>query len=188
MLVVLDGDHASGKSTHANALASYLRDHNVNAIVFKHAPPSRPLDPWALALHYATERATFCEAMRKDCAPPAVVVCDRWVESTEVLGRAIYDHGNGDRDPGIAMIYFATAEGRALPSPRLRFLLTAPSDVLDARVAARGREVLAIDRKARVHYRNLARVGWREIDTTGAREEATEHMAAIVLQELGAST
>lgn len=173
-LIVLEGNHASGKSAHADALAASLERLGVAAVSYHH-PPARTRDPYGAALWYATERHEVCRYVPR----ASVLVADRWYFSTEVVGYTMRQD---------ALHALASAERQALPTPALVLVLDAPDAVLDARIEARGAAVTDVDRAARSWYRDrnvLRSWGAEVVDTSGPVEEVEARILARVLAALG---
>lgn len=154
-VLVLEGPDGCGKSTHADRLAAALRAEGVDAVAFHHTKPA-DADPILAALDYAAQRRRL---VRKP--PAAVIVADRWALSTRCLGAAKVMH-NGSAE-GDLLRGFGSAEMTWAP-PRM-VVLTAPRDVLDARLAARGTPATEMDALLRDAY-ELHRGMLRFIDTS----------------------
>lgn len=164
-LIVLEGPDGAGKTRHVRALTTALTRAQIHAEWFEHQPSALNAcgaapDPWTAALHYATERDRLRRRIARGSAAD-VLVCDRWWLSTQVVGLVL------DND--------------ALGRPALTVVLTAPDDVLDARLAARGTPTTDRDREIRRTYESLARVsGLPLIDTSGPPEAVTARLVELV--------
>lgn len=175
-LIVLEGNHASGKSAHADALAASLERLGVAAHAFHPTTPATR-DPYLAALTYAVERRHFCAWCERPGAP--VLVADRWHFSTEVVGYTTHQD---------ALHALAHAERQALPTPALVLVLDAPDATLRARIEARGAAVTDVDRAARSWYRDrnvLRSWGAEVVDTSGPVEEVEARILARALAALG---
>lgn len=184
-LLVIEHQHGAGGSHHVRALVAALVARGIHARAFHHAapPPHRPRDPWSLALHYAAERAAWWEAVREGHEEADVVVADRWVESSKAIGLSLSPFDV----TGEAMLAFARAEQRVLPSPALVVLLDAGDAELDRRIEARGVEVTKDDTLCREVYRNAAvlRVwGAVRVDTDRPVEVVEAEVLALALRAL----
>ncbi len=185
-LLAVDGNHGSGKSHHVRALVAALCARGIHAHAFHHAPPpmDRPRDPWSLALHYAACRAAWWQAVQEGHEEADVVVADRWLESSKAIGLSLSPFDV----TGEAMLAFARAEQRVLPTPSLVAVLDAPDATLNARILARGVPVTDTDRACREVYRNAAvlRV-WAavRVDTDRPVEVVEAEVLALALRALG---
>lgn len=179
-LIVLDGNHAAGKSTQADALAKALRDRGIDAQAWHHkAPVPSAATPYAAALAYAHQRAELLAWCARE--GPDVLVVDRWWHSTEVVGWT-------RREERIALWRLVSAERVALPPPLLTVLLDATDATLRARIEARGAVETDVDRDARPRYRDATITepwGAVTVDTEGDPAETTARLAAMALAQLG---
>lgn len=140
MLVTIDGPNASGKTSIASALGAQLaRDHGL--LVLGTRQPSRgPLGVLArrseqsirgqaLACLIAADRhQQLADEIAPALADGATVVCDRYVESSLVLQRLDGVHTN-----------YLLAINSGIRRPDLRIRLTAPAELIQARLDARSR-------------------------------------------------
>ena len=133
-LLILEGADATGTSTHARALAAALCDEGITARAFHHPRARTDATPYGRALHYAVAREALVAALDHDAAP-AVIVCDRWYQSTEVEA---YVLSRTAPDLARAFDRLATADQYALPRPVLVVVLHANPLTLNARMTARG--------------------------------------------------
>lgn len=162
-ILVLEGPDGCGKSTHADRLAAALRAEGVDAVAFHHTKPA-DADPVLAALDYAAQRRRLVLT-----PPAAVIVADRWSQSTWCLGKATEGRSS--------LCSLAAAESDWVESVALR-LLEAPDDVLDARLAARGTPATEADRRLRDAYR-----GWGEhftgtVDTSRPADDVAAELLA----------
>lgn len=169
-ILVLEGPDGCGKSTHADRLAAALRAEGVDAQAFHHAKPATA-DVVLAALDYAAQR------WRLVIAPPAaVIVADRWTPSSWALGLALADHTDTLRVGGF-LRYLAIAEDEL--RDRLDGVhLTAPQEVLDARLAARGTHATQRDYSIRQAYRLWARHGVHTLDTSRPADDVAAELLA----------
>lgn len=153
-LLVVEGNHAAGKSHHVRALVAALCARGIHARAFHHAPPpmDRPCDPWSVTLHYAAERAAWWQAVREGHEEADVVVADRWTLSSYAVARTL----PGDTIVPLAIDTLVDAERDALLCPRLTLVLDASDYELDRRILARGVAVTDTDRACREVYRDPA--------------------------------
>lgn len=143
-IIVIEGCDGTGTSTHAEklgyALARELGGDRVR--IYRH-PPHRPgAGDWERSLHYARERAEMV-AREED----RVIVCDRWVSSTDAL--ALTFSGSVRQ----RMLGLTALERVSLPTPVLTVMLDAPDAVLDERLLARGEAIPPWARELRRAYR-----------------------------------
>ena len=158
-VLVLEGCDGCGKSSHADRLAAALRAEGHNARAFHHTKPA-DADPILAALDYAAQRR------RLVLNPPAsVIVADRWAWSTWALGRALMMQSGSAI--GATLTSLATAEMPVsyVPHGIAIAALEAPSEVLNARLAARRTPATEMDELLREAY-GLLGPGGRRIDTS----------------------
>lgn len=173
-ILVLEGADATGTTTHADRLAAALRAEGHNARAFHHAKPA-DADPILAALDYARQRRVLC----LHAEPGEVIVADRWWHSSSVLGTALrYDRGERP-----LLFIRDLADDEAHWGPRVdAALLTAPADVLDARLAARGTPTTALDRALRWGYpRHVGRADRSGWDLTLDTSRPADDVAAALL-------
>lgn len=188
VILALVGPEAAGKSSHARALAASLRAQSIPATSFHHPPPPPPLcdDPFGRALWYWQQRVKVGLETRR--CTPRVIVADRWWESSLAFG--VVQPLDVAARMGLAVEQeidaWTTAQFACVES----ILLDAPDDVLDARTVARGAEASAIDlhprtAEMRAWYRDAAhREGWKQVDTSGPRDEVRATLLDRVLETL----
>ena len=176
-LAVIEGPDGVGKSTTCYAVARALADHNARWWFHRTPPPSRPRDPWSMALHYAAERAALAAAIRDGSEESAIVLCDRWTHTASVFA----DVRDSDAERALA-----EAETTALPQPALVVVL----DASDATLSARRPDASPDEVRARSLYRDperLARWGASVVNVEGrgaveiAREVAGMAAHALTL-------
>lgn len=176
-VIILEGPDGCGKTAHTDLLADALRVNGISARSFHHSRPSHGASRFEAALHYAKERQSLLRMTQCD-----VIVADRWRLSTEVLGDALRILSTGPTDPlrveSLALRRFADVERQALPDDGVLVMLTAPDEVLDARLAARGTPATELDRAIREVY---ARHHEALLLTEGPREEVAAQLTAAVL-------
>lgn len=176
IVFVLEGPDSCGKTLHADALAMSLRERGISARSFHHARPPQGASHYEAALHYAAERAGLLRRTQCD-----VIVADRWHTSTSVLATALRRTG-GDVCTTRALRLLCEAEdnGFALAGAVVREVyLTAPDDVLDARLAARGTPATDLDRAIRAAYERIT--GLR-LSTDGPREEIAATLLDVAVR------
>ena len=176
IVFVLEGPDSCGKTLHADALAMSLRERGISARSFHHARPPQGASHYEAALHYAAERAGLLRRTQCD-----VIVADRWHTSTSVLATALR-HTGGDVCTTRALRLLCEAEdhGFALAGAVVREVyLTAPDDVLDARLAARGTPATELDRAIRAAY---GRIAAPRVTTEGPREDVAAHLVDLALR------
>lgn len=189
--VIVEGNHAAGKSTQTDALAKALRDVGLDAQAWHHKSIPDAPTPYAAALEYAAQRARLLAWCARE--GPDVLVMDRGAQSSAVVARTLrIDLPRGapeclviaERD---AIERLVIAERVALPRALRVFVLDTADEVLDARLTARGATVTAVDRDARPWYRNARLLReWRavQVDTTGDTAATTARLAGMTLVTL----
>ena len=161
-----EGIDGSGKSTACRGLVDALKARGVDARA--RVEPTRtwlgeavrrgftePISPWSEALLFMADHATHVEETRKDLAQGAVVVSDRWSDSTFAYQGAVLDRPGFD-----ALLWLQDTELPFDLKPDLTLLFDLdPGDALQ-RVAARGRtekfERLEFLQKVRENFLRLA--------------------------------
>lgn len=171
-LIILEGQHGAGKTTHADALAKALRAQGVDAQAWSHKPPPfAECGAFAAALEYAGQRARLLAYARRGGGPDVLVV-DRWWHSTEVVGWT-------QPDARASLFRLVAAEKAQPHAVAVVFVLDAPDPVLDARIVTRGAAVTDTDRACRRIYRTPEVLGpW------GAVRVDTDRPTAAVTVEL----
>lgn len=170
-LIVIEGADGAGTTTHADILATALRAEGIDAVAWHHKRPGLNA-PWLDALAYAQQRADLVASNPR----AAVIVADRWWHSTMFEGRALHLD---------ALRSLAEAEAFALPRSAALFVLDAPDDVLDARLAARGESVGPLDHARRAVYRAFASVRDLHVDTSAPIAEVTRTLMRASLAAIG---
>jgi thymidylate kinase len=173
-IIVVEGCDGTGTSTHAEklgyALAQELGGDRVR--VYRHPPHRAGAGDWERSLHYARERAEMVAREEED----RVIVCDRWVYSTDALALTSTEEARW------RMLGLTAIERAALPNPVLIILLDAPDAVLDERLLARGEVIPPWARELRRVYReDIARVCDVTVDTSGDAGAVSERLLALAL-------
>lgn len=151
-IIVIEGADGVGKSTVARELVKRLR----GSYLFTHTNPSAT-GSYQRALDFAWQRADFIARMAARegdplIKPVRVVIADRWCWSTLATAPGLDHHRERE-----ALHRLVDAERWALPDVGY-ILLTAPDDVIDARITGRDkREPTAAERSARRWYDDTAR-------------------------------
>lgn len=161
-----EGIDGSGKSTACRGLVEALKARGVDARA--RVEPTRtwlgeavrrgftePISPWSEALLFMADHATHVEDVRKDLAQGAVVVSDRWSDSTFAYQGAVLARPGFD-----ALLWLQDTEMPFDLKPDLTLLFDLdPKDAL-RRVAARGQaekfERLEFLQEVRENYLRLA--------------------------------
>ncbi len=182
ILLVLEGPDGVGKSAHAKRLVASLRDRGVDALLFQHIGPWRGAGLVEAALHFANERARMLRIESE--RGTRVVVCDRWVMSTLAAAKAATTSRARE-----AMRLIAEAERVTLPGVDRLALLTAPDDVLDARLCARGAVPTEREIRERAGYRQFIEAVTCEpqvdvIDTSRSFEEVSTEILDRALRAI----
>lgn len=174
ILVVLEGPDGAGKTHHARELANALVERGITAQSWNHDRPPFALrdDAWGAALHYAIQRVNLSWSLCEKRCAARVVIADRWVLSTLVLGLAT------DSD---ALVNLAGVEATQAAMPALTVVLTAPEDVLDGRLWRRAEGTTPLDREKREIYRAYARQNKLPVlETHGDAAAVTERLVELV--------
>lgn len=174
ILVVLEGPDGAGKTYHARELAGALFARGITALSWNHDRPPFALrdDAWGSALHYATQRVNLSWSLREKRCAARVVIADRWVLSTLVLGLVT------DSD---ALVNLAGVEATQAATPALTVVLTAPEDVLDERLQRRAEGTAPLDREKRATYVAYARqTRLPVLETHGDAAAVTERLVELV--------
>ena len=166
LLVTCEGIDGSGKSTASRGLVESLKARGVDARA--RVEPTRtwlgeavrrgftePISPWSEALLFMADHATHVQDAKKDLAQGAVVVSDRWSDSTFAYQGAVLDTPGFD-----ALMWLQDTELPFDHKPDLTLLFDlAPEEAL-RRVTARGAaekfERLEFLEKVRDNYLRLA--------------------------------
>lgn len=182
-LITVEGQHASGKTTHTLALAASLRRIGVQASAWQHRAPAAS-DPYGAALDFASQR--WLRVTNPLYAPDEVMVADRWVESTVAVGWTL--DAKTYKAERNALLRLATAERAVLPVASLVVVLDTTDDELDRRLLTRGHSVTDVDRACRAVYRDPSVLGpWGavRVDTSGDVAAVETRLLAMALARLG---
>lgn len=174
-LIVIEGCDGTGTTTHTERLGHALaRELGEDRVRYYRHPPHRPgAGDWERSLHYARERAEMIAREEEG----RIIVCDRWVHSTEALALTASAPNRA------RMRELSTLERVSLPDPLLTVLLDAPDSVLDERIWARGEEPSS--RKLRRAYReDIARMCDVTLNTVGEVERVAERLLSLTLGAL----
>ncbi len=187
-VVVLEGPDGSGKSHHADSLASLLRQRGHRALAFHHHM-REPGDHWGAALDFALQRNLVLKVRHDD--PNLFLVADRWAESTLVVSYTLRGSVEaGHLKQALNSLYHA--EIARLPDPFVRFYLDAPNPVLDERIGLRTKEPptlfdLQKREAARRVFEPLRGLHCQRINTTGDSIEVSRvmltHLLGLLNQE-----
>lgn len=171
-LIIIEGCDGTGTTTHTErlgyALARELGSDRVR--IYRH-PPHRPgAGDWERSLHYARERAEMVAREEEG----RVIVCDRWVPSTDAIALTL---SGSVRQ---RMLGLTALERASLPAPILTVLLDAPDKVLEERLRARGEEIPPWARELRRVYREeIARMCDVTLNTAGDIGRVAERLLAL---------
>ena len=173
-IIVVEGCDGTGTSTHAEklgyALARELGGDRVR--VYRHPPHRAGAGDWERSLHYARERA---EMVARE-GEGRIIVCDRWVSSTDAIALTLSGSVR-QRMRGLTAL-----ERAALPNPVLTVLLDAPDAVLDGRLLARGETIPPwAGALRRVYREDIARMCDVTVDTSGDAGAVSERLLALAL-------
>lgn len=145
-VLILDGCHGTGTTTHAQRLAAALRWHGLDAIAWHHHRHPDGCEGLARVRWYAHDRARIARLGKP------VVVLDRGPQSGLCYSESLLP-GTLNRAEAIAC---AHAEIKAFGRTARMAVLNAPDDVLDARLAARGEDPTQSHAERRVWAQLLA--------------------------------
>ena len=182
-LIVIEGQHAGGKTTHMLALAEALRRVGMRASAWRHRTPAAT-DPYGAALDFAAQR--WLRVTSPLYPADEVIVADRWVESTVAVGWTL--DAKTRRAERNALLRLATAERAILPAASLVVVLDAPDAELGRRLLTRGHPVTDPDRACREVYRDPSVLGpWGavRVDTSGDVAAVETRLLAMALARLG---
>lgn len=156
--ITIEGCHATGTSKHADTLAESLRFLGMDAVAWHH--PEHPAGTVG-----ESRVAHYVEARRALWAMPnAVVVMDRGPWSGIVHARSVQDAGASWLASGVGL---ASMECATFGSNCAVTLLTAPDDVLDARLTKRGEDPAEFHAERAQWLALAASEGWPIVDTSG---------------------
>lgn len=176
-LIVIEGCDGTGTTTHTERLGYALaRELGEDRVRYYRHPPHRPgAGDWERSLHYARERAEMISREEEG----RIIVCDRWVHSTDALALT-------SSAPNLSrMQELSTLERLSLPVPILAVLLDAPDAVLDERLRARGESIPPWTRELRRAYREgVARICDATINTAGDVARVAERLLYLALGAL----
>jgi dTMP kinase len=204
VLIAFEGPEGSGKSTQARRLAERLSAAGVDVVLTREPGGTAigeqiraiVLDPANCAMLAETEALLYSaaraqhvgEVIRPALERGAVVVCDRYADST----LAYQGGGRGLAIDGLRAIQELATGGL---EPSLRILLDLPVEVGLARRLGSGEEVNRLDlaefefhRRVRSAYRELAAAdpgSWATIDADQPTEDVTEQIVRTVTQRVG---
>lgn len=185
--LAIEGCHATGTSTHADALAAALAARGIDAVAWHH--PVHPAGAVGLArvCHYEASRR-WTRWLDLAEAPHAVYVLDRGPWSGLVHARALEAADTRRLDSGHSV---AAAElalwWEGLPTVLLDVLGPdgAPDDhVLDARLLLRGEDPRESHHERAQWRRLAASERWPVVDTSGPREAVGAALLAWALRVL----
>lgn len=171
-IIVIEGCDGTGTTTHTErlgyALARELGEDRVR--IYRHPPHRAGAGDWERSLHYARERAEMVSREGEG----RIIVCDRWVSSTDALALTL---SGSVRE---RMLGLTSLERVSLPTPILTVLLDAPDVVLDERLRARGEEIPPWARELRRVYREeIARVCDVVLSTAGDDGRVAERLLSF---------
>lgn len=184
--LTIEGCHATGTSTHADALAAALRAQGIDAVAWHHPRHPDGAEGIARVVHYERSRRFVRHAK---AAPPRmdrpcrerVVVMDRGPWSGLVHALALEAAGVRRLDSG----HHVAAMELALWWDGLPVaMLDAADATLDARLLLRGEDPAA-SHGERAQWRRLAAAeGWPVIATDGDRDGVTRALLTWALRVL----
>jgi thymidylate kinase len=176
-IIVIEGCDGTGTSTHAEklgyALARELGGDRVR--IYRHPPHRAGAGDWERSLHYARERAEMVAREEEG----RVIVCDRWVSSTDAIALTL----SGQVQQ--RLLKLTALERSFLPLPILTVLLDAPDTVLDERLSARGEAIPPwAGALRRVYREEIARVCDAVLSTAGDIDRVTDRLLSLAKVEL----
>jgi thymidylate kinase len=184
--LAIEGCHATGTSTHADALAAALAARGIDAVAWHH--PVHPAGAVGLArvCHYAASRRF---TRHTKAAPPRmdrpcrerVVVMDRGPWSGLVHARALEAQDTRRTDSGHSV---AAAELALWWEGLPVVLLDASDATLDARLLLRGEDPRDSHHERAQWRRLAASERWPVVDTSGPREAVGAALLAWALRVL----
>jgi dTMP kinase len=167
-LITLEGIDGSGKSTACRTLAAALRERGL--VVHERVEPTRTwlgeavrrgfaekINPWSEALLFMADHAEHVRAVEAQVKAGAIVLSDRWSDSTFAYQGAILSESGLD-----AVQWLQDTELAFDLKPDLTLLFDIEPEAALARVAARGQspekfEKLDLLRRVRANYLRLAK-------------------------------
>jgi thymidylate kinase len=181
--LAIEGCHATGTSTHADALAAALAARGIDAVAWHH--PVHPAGAVGLArvVHYEASRrwTRFLSIADRTGMTHAVHVLDRGPWSGLVHARALEAQDTRRLDSGHSV---AAAELALWWEGLPVVLLDASDATLDARLLLRGEDPRESHHE-RAQWRRLAAAeGWPVVDTSGPREAVGAALLAWALRVL----
>jgi thymidylate kinase len=178
--LTIEGCHATGSSTHADALARALAARGIDAVSWHH--PVHPAGAVGLArvVHYEASRR-WTRWLDLADAPHAVYVLDRGPWSGLVHARALEAQDARRLDSGHSV---AAAELALWWMDLPVVLLDASDATLDARLLLRGEDPRESHHERAQWRRLAASEGWPVVDTSGPREAVGAALLAWALRVL----
>jgi len=175
--LTIEGCHATGTSTHADALAAALAARGIDAVAWHHEPHPAGAVGLARVVHYERSRVWT----RHPRHLHAVYVLDRGPWSGLVHARALEAQDTRRTDSGHSV---AAAELALWWEGLPVVLLDASDATLDARLRLRGEDPRE-SHAERAQWRRLAASeGWPIVDTSGPREVTGAALLAWALRVL----
>lgn len=154
----LEGPDGSAKTTLTDTLAESLRFLGLDAVSWHHPEhPAGTVGESRVAHYVESRRALWA-------MPNAVVVMDRGPWSGIVHARSVQDAGASWLASGVGI---AAMECATFGSNCAVTLLTAPDDVLDARLTKRGEDPAEFHAERAQWLALAASEGWPIVDTSG---------------------
>lgn len=193
-LVTCEGIDGSGKSTAARGLVDALKARGLD--VRGHAEPTRswlgeavrrgfrePISPWSEALLFMADHATHVAEVREALAQGALVVSDRWSDSTFAYQGAVLEAGGFD-----ALRWLRDVERPFDLAPDLTLLFDLDVEEAMRRVGARGAaekfERAEFLERVRKNYLRLALLDpgrFVVLDASRPSEDVLREAAEVVL-------
>ncbi len=181
--LAIEGCHATGTSTHADALAAALAARGIDAVAWHH--PVHPAGAVGLArvVHYEASRrwTRFLSIADRTGMTHAVHVLDRGPWSGLVHARALEAQDTRRLDSGHSV---AAAELALWWEGLPVVLLDASDATLDARLLLRGEDPRESHHERAQWRRLAASEGWPVVDTSGPREVTGAALLAWALRVL----
>lgn len=184
--ILVEGCHATGTSTAADALAADLRASGRHAIAWHHEPHPAGAVGLARVVHYEASRRALRhmahERPRMDRpASPEVIVCDRGPWSGLAYARSLEAADTRRLDSGH---HVAAAEIALWWQDAPVLYLDASDRTLDARLLLRGEDPAA-SHGERAQWRRLAVAeGWPVVSTDRPRADVAGDLLALALRVL----